>query len=74
MEVRIGIRETARELTFESAQAASEIEQAVASALTGSTKVLTLSDNKGRKFVVPTDSLAYVEIGAEESRRVGFIA
>lgn len=74
MEVRIGIRETARELTFESAQAASEIEQAVASALTGSTKVLILSDNKGRKFVVPTDSLAYVEIGAEESRRVGFIA
>lgn len=74
MEVRIGIREAARELNFESDQAPSEIEQTVASALSGSTKVLTLSDNKGRKFVVPTDALAYVEIGAEESRRVGFIA
>ena len=74
MDVRIGIRETARELTFESDQPASEIEQAVAAAINSSTKVLTLSDNKGRKFVIPTESLAYVEIGAEESRRVGFIA
>jgi hypothetical protein len=74
MEVRIGIREAARELTFESDLAASELEQQVASALNGSAKVLTLSDNKGRKFVVPVDALAYVEIGAEESRRVGFIA
>lgn len=74
MEVRIGIREAARELTFESDLAASELEQAVASAISGSAPVLTLSDNRGRKFVVPTASLAYVEIGAEESRRVGFIA
>ena len=74
MEVRIGIRQATRELSFESAQSASEIEQAVAAALSGAAKVLTLSDSKGRKFVVPADALAYVEIGAEESRRVGFIA
>ena len=74
MEVRIGIRETARELTFESDLSASELEQQVASALNGSVKVLALGDNKGRKFVVSADALAYVEIGAEESRRVGFIA
>jgi len=36
--------------------------------------VLQLVDNKGRVFVVPTDALAYVEIGEEETRRVGFIA
>jgi hypothetical protein len=25
-------------------------------------------------FLVPTEALAYLEIGAEEARRVGFIA
>ena len=74
MDVRIGVKDTARELSFESNQSASEIEAAVAAALSGSTNVLTLTDSKGRKFVVPAAGLAYVEIGAEESRRVGFIA
>jgi hypothetical protein len=74
MDVRIGVKDTARELSFESNQSASEIEAAVAAALIGSTSVLTLTDSKGRKFVVPSAGLAYVEIGAEESRRVGFIA
>ena len=74
MEVRIGVRNAARELAFESDQSAAEIESAVANALAGGSKVVTLSDNKGRKFVVPADALAYLEIGAEEARRVGFIA
>lgn len=74
MEVRIGIKNAGRELVFESDQAAGEIEAAVSSALAGGAKTVSLSDNKGRKFVVPTDALAYLEIGAEESRRVGFIA
>jgi hypothetical protein len=37
-------------------------------------KIVTFADNKGRKFVVPTASIAYLEIGVEEARRVGFIA
>ena len=74
MEIRIGIRNSARELSFESAQTVKEIEAAVAAALEAEAKVLKLADDKGRIFVVPTDALAYVEIGAEETRRVGFIA
>lgn len=74
MEIRIGIKNAGRELAFESDQSASDIEAAVANALAGGSKVLSLSDNKGRKFVVPVDALAYLEIGAEESRRVGFIS
>jgi hypothetical protein len=42
--------------------------------LEGGAKVLKLTDNKGRRFIVPADALGYVEIGAEEARRVGFIA
>lgn len=74
MEIRIGIKNAGRELAFESDLSAAEIEATVASALAGSSKLVSLTDNKGRKFVVPADSLAYLEIGAEESRRVGFIA
>jgi len=74
MDIRIGIRDSSREISFESAQSASEVEAAVAAVLEGGAKVLKLTDNKGRRFIVPTDALGYVEIGAEETRRVGFIA
>ena len=74
MDVKIGIRNSAREISFDSNQTAHQGEAAVAAALEAGAKVLKLSDSKGRLFVVPTDALAYVEIGAEEQRRVGFIA
>lgn len=74
MDVKIGVRNSSREISFESSQSPAEVEVAVASALEAGAKVLKLADSKGRLFVVPTDALAYVEIGAEEQRRVGFIA
>ncbi len=74
MDFRIGIRDSSREISFESAQSAGEVEAAVAAVLEGGAKVLKLTDNKGRRFIVPADALGYVEIGAEEARRVGFIA
>jgi hypothetical protein len=74
MDIRIGIRDSGREISFESAQTAREVESAVAAVLEGGAKVLKLTDNKGRRFIVPTEALGYVEIGAEEARRVGFIA
>jgi hypothetical protein len=33
---------------------------------------LRLTDEKGRQVIVPGNVLGYVEIGAEEVRRVGF--
>lgn len=74
MEIRIGLQNTSREIAFESKQTATEIEKAVELALSSDAKQLKLVDDKGRIFIVPTDALAYVEIGAEEARRVGFIA
>ena len=74
MDVRIGIRDTARELSFESAQSAAEVEKQITNFLDSGAKALKLSDNKGRLYVVPTDAVAYIEIGEEEARRVGFIA
>ena len=74
MDVRIGIQNSPRELSFETSQSAADVEQAVAAALAGQSTVLKLSDDKGTVYVVPAAALAYVEIGSEESRRVGFVA
>lgn len=74
MEIRVGIRNSGRELSFESNAPASEIEASVDAALNSGAKTIKLTDDKGRMFVVPAEALAYIEIGAEESRRVGFIA
>lgn len=72
MEVKIGIQHAPRELVLESEQSPAEIEAAVADALSGKSNLLQLVDDKGRRLLVPADKLAYVEIGEESSRRVGF--
>lgn len=74
MDIRIGIKHSSRELSFESAQSPEEIEKLVEAALASSAKLLTLSDAKGNRYLVPSDSITYLEIGGEETRRVGFIA
>jgi len=74
VEVKIGVQFAPRELVVESTQTADEVEKAVTKALAGSTDVLTLVDEKGRRIMVPTDKLAYVEIAETETRRVGFAA
>jgi len=71
VEVKIGVQYAARELLLESNQSADEVEQAVAEALK-SGGLLTLVDDRGRRVVVPADRLAYVEIGEQVERRVGF--
>ncbi|MFL6239575.1 MAG: DUF3107 domain-containing protein [Actinomycetes bacterium] len=71
MEVKIGVQYAVRELVLESNQTPDEIEQALADALkSGGT--LTLVDDHGRRVVVPSDRIAYVEIGEQVERRVGF--
>ena len=72
MEVKIGVQHASRELVLESEQSPTEVEQAVTEALTGKSNVLSLVDEKGRRVLVPADRLAYVEIGEESGRRVGF--
>lgn len=74
MEVRIGVRENPRELVFESTETASAIVDRVSKAISDQSAAVSFSDEKGRVLLVPTASIAFLEIGAEESRRVGFIA
>ena len=72
MEVRIGVQHATRELVIDSAETSEAILATVTSAVSGEVSVLALTDERGRQVVVPSDKLAYVEIGEPESRRVGF--
>jgi hypothetical protein len=72
VEVKIGVMDSPRELAFNSAQTPSEVEALVTDALANDSAVLALSDEKGRRFLVQTAKIAYVEIGAADVRRVGF--
>ncbi len=71
MEIRIGVQNTVREVVLESQQSAGDVTAAVSAALEGGT-VLSLKDEKGRTVLVPASAIGFVEIGVEESRRVGF--
>ena len=75
MEVKIGVLHTPREIVLESTQSPTEVEQAVRSALRDkdlTDGVLVLVDEKGRKVIVPSAIVAYVEIAEADHRRVGF--
>ena len=72
MEVKIGITDSPRELIFNSAQTPAEVEKLVSDALGKNSGLLALTDEKGRRFLVQTAKIAYVEIGAVDVRRVGF--
>ncbi|APE23751.1 MULTISPECIES: DUF3107 domain-containing protein [Streptomyces] len=72
MEVKIGVQHAPREIVLESGQSAEEVERAVADALAGKAQLLSLSDEKGRKVLIPAEKIAYVELGEPAVRRVGF--
>lgn len=71
MEVRIGVQNVARELSFETDDSVESITKAVEAALSKG-EVLALKDDKGRHYIVPGAVLGYVHIGETEKGRVGF--
>jgi hypothetical protein len=70
VEVKIGVQDVARDLVIETDESADTIEKLVGEALK-SDGVLALTDNRGRKVLVPVAKLAYVEIGIHTGQ-VGF--
>jgi Protein of unknown function (DUF3107) len=72
VEVKIGITDSPRELVFSSAQTPGEVEDLVSAALREGSGLVSLSDDKGRRFLIQTAKIAYVEIGVADARRVGF--
>lgn len=72
MEIKIGVVDSPRELAIVSGQSRDEIEALVADAMKNTESVLALTDDKGKRLLVPSQRLAYVEIGPSETPRVGF--
>lgn len=71
MEVKIGIQNVAREVVIDTNIAADLVLDSLKEALANES-VWQLTDEKGRRVLVPVASIAYVDLGAEASRPVGF--
>ena len=71
MEVTIGVQNLPRELAVETNLTADEVSATLKKAIADG-GVLELTDTRGRRIIVPTATIGYVEVGPEETRRVGF--
>jgi Protein of unknown function (DUF3107) len=73
VDIKIGVTDSPRELSISTAQTPDEVEKAIVKSLGDATGVLALTDEKGRRYLVPSAKIAYVEIGeADGGRKVGF--
>ena len=73
VDIRIGILNSPRELAFETSEAAADIVATLTAAMEKGAPVVTLTDSKGKQYLVPTAAIGYVEIGSDSARRVGFV-
>ena len=71
MNITIGIRSSARDISIDLDIEREELVSRVHSAVQ-SLSVLDLTDNKGQQYLIPARSIAYVQIGEQIERRVGF--
>lgn len=75
MDVRIGVTYSPREIELQLAEDADReaLKAQIDEVLGSDDKVLWLTDRKGREVGVPSERIAYIEIGsASEARAMGF--
>lgn len=75
MDVRIGVTYTGKELEVELADDADRdaLAKSIDAAVSGGSPVLWLTDRKGKTIGIPSEKIAYVEIGKNAAdRKVGF--
>jgi uncharacterized protein DUF3107 len=71
VEIKVGIQYVNREVVVETDESSAQVEKSFAAAVSDGS-VLTLTDNRGRRVLIPGDKIAYLELGEENARRVGF--
>ena len=74
MIVRVGVVYTPKEIEIDLGDGveAGTVADDVEASLGSGSKVLWLTDRRGRRVGVPADKIAYVEVASSEVRRVGF--
>jgi hypothetical protein len=72
VEIKVGILHVNRELVVETTQSAAEVEAAFAAAQTSKDGLLSLTEERGRKVLIAASSVAYLDLGQENARHVGF--
>lgn len=71
MEIKIGVTNIPRELTIETEASAEDVEQSLRTAIAEG-GLFALTDQKGRRVLVPAAQVGYLDLGQEHSRPVGF--
>ncbi|WOP17878.1 DUF3107 domain-containing protein [Raineyella sp. LH-20] len=71
MEIKIGVKNLAREVVVDLDQTVDAFRATYEKALADGT-LLSLTDTHGRQVLIPADAVAYVEIGQPNARPVGF--
>ena len=71
MEIKVGIQHVNREIVVETTDSAADIEASLANAMSEET-FFTVTDERGRKVLIPAAKIAYVDLGQENARHVGF--
>jgi hypothetical protein len=71
VEIKIGVQDTAREVSLDSNDTAESVIAAVEVAVAEGS-LLHLVDDRGRTVLVPGAKIGYVEVGAPAKGHVGF--
>ena len=71
MEIKVGIQHVNREVVVETTETAAAVVAAFSVAV-DSQGVFTLVDERGRRVLIPSSKIAYVDLGEEHARKVGF--
>ena len=72
MEVKIGVQFAQRELVIDTDLDGDAVAAEVSKALSGDSGLLSLADSRGRRILIPSEKLAYVELGTPTPGQVGF--
>jgi hypothetical protein len=75
VDIRIGVTHAPREINIEMGDETDRdtLKKQVAAALADDDAVLWLTDRRGRDIGIPSERIAYIEIGApNDDRKIGF--
>ena len=71
MDIELGIQNVARPVNFSTDESADNVSQAIAQAVADNATI-DMTDDKGRRIIVPANALGYALIGSETKHAVGF--